>query len=145
MRALLNTGATFVARSHATQVNHMIEMMLRAAKHDGFSVVEILSECVEFFPGAFDSAIPRKDGKWLVIDEKKHDGTPEDENRHDVTDTEAAYRLANMPAPGVFGVFYQVERPTKNDHEMALIAKARERTKNASDVDLLKASFSKMR
>ena len=31
MRALLNSGATFVARSHATQVNHMIEMMLRAA------------------------------------------------------------------------------------------------------------------
>jgi 2-oxoglutarate ferredoxin oxidoreductase subunit beta len=145
MKHLLSSGATFVARSHATQVKHMVEMYERAFLHKGFSVIEILSECVEFFPGAFDSAIPRKDGKWLVIDEKKHDGTPEDENRHDVTDTEAAYRLANMPAPGVFGVFYQVERPTKNDHEMALIAKARERTKNASDVDLLKASFSKMR
>src|SRR5918994_6920613 len=64
MRTLLNSGATFVARSHATQVNHMIEMMTRAAKHDGFSVVEILSECVEFYEGAFDAAIPRKGGKW---------------------------------------------------------------------------------
>src|SRR3954465_5407062 len=56
MRTLLNSGATFVARSHATQVNHMVEMMHRAAQHDGFSVVEILSECVEFFEGAFDAA-----------------------------------------------------------------------------------------
>ena len=54
MRTLLNSGATFVARSHATQVNHMTDMMLRAARHDGFSVVEILSECVEFFEGAFE-------------------------------------------------------------------------------------------
>lgn len=66
MRTLLNTGATFVARSHATQVNHMTEMMLRAAKHDGFSVVEILSECVEFFEGAFDAAVPRKGGTWKI-------------------------------------------------------------------------------
>ena len=71
MRTLLNSGATFVARSHATQVNHMIEMMHRAAQHDGFSVVEILSECVEFFEGAFDAANPRKGGAFDVIDEKK--------------------------------------------------------------------------
>jgi 2-oxoglutarate ferredoxin oxidoreductase subunit beta len=68
MRTLLNSGATFVARSHATQVNHMVDMMLRAAKHDGFSVVEILSECVEFYEGAFDSSIPRKGGVWTLVD-----------------------------------------------------------------------------
>ena len=79
MRTLLNSGATFVARSHATQVNHMIEMMLRAAKHDGFSVVEIFSECVEFYEGAFDAANPRKGGAFKMIEEKKNDGTPEDE------------------------------------------------------------------
>ena len=52
MRKLVNSGATFVARSHATQVKHMVEMMKRAAEHPGFAVVEILSECIEFFPGA---------------------------------------------------------------------------------------------
>src|SRR5215213_847711 len=104
MRTLLNTGATFVARSHATQVNHMIDMMLRAAKHDGFSVVEILSECVEFFEGAFDAANPRKGGAWTMIEEKKHDGTPEDEKRHDTSDEVAAFKLANQAWPGAFGV-----------------------------------------
>jgi 2-oxoglutarate ferredoxin oxidoreductase subunit beta len=146
MRTLLNTGATFVARSHATQVNHMIEMMLRAAKHDGFSVVEILSECVEFFEGAFDAAIPRKGGVWTMIDEKKNDGTPEDANRHDVTDEVAAFKLASQAWPGSFGVFYEnKQRKTKNALEADLVVKARERTKNAPDLALLQATFAKMR
>src|SRR3982751_1201670 len=38
MRTLLNSGASFIARSHATQVTHMIDMIERAARHDGFSV-----------------------------------------------------------------------------------------------------------
>jgi 2-oxoglutarate/2-oxoacid ferredoxin oxidoreductase subunit beta len=146
MRTLLNSGATFVARSHATQVNHMIEMMLRAAKHDGFSVVEILSECVEFYEGAFDAANPRKGGKWLLIDEKKHDGTPEDETRHDVTDEVGAFKLAHEAWPGRFGVFYEnKKRATKNALERDLITKTRERTKNASDLALLQSTFAKLR
>ena len=145
MRKLLDSGATFVARSHATQVNHMIEMMTRAAKHDGFSVVEILSECVEFYEGAFDAAIPRKGGTFTLIAEKKHDGSPEDAARHDVTDEVAAFKLASLAWPGAFGVFYETKRPTKNKLEAEIIAKARERTKHASDLALLQASFAKMR
>lgn len=146
MRTLLNTGATFVARSHATQVNHMVEMMLRAAKHDGFSVVEILSECVEFYEGAFDAAIPRKGGTWTLIDEKKNDGSPEDAQRHDVTDEVSAFKLAQQSWPGAFGVFYENKtRKTKNTLEAELVTKARERTKNASDLALLQSTFAKLR
>jgi 2-oxoglutarate ferredoxin oxidoreductase subunit beta len=145
MRTLVNSGATFVARSHATQVNHMTEMMERAARHDGFSVVEILSECVEFYEGAFDAAVPRKGGQFQVIDEKKNDGTPEDALRHDPSDEIAAFRLASLPWPGVFGVFFQSDRPTKNKLEANLIAKAREKSKSASDLELLQASFRRLR
>jgi len=146
MRTLLNSGATFVARSHATQVNHMTEMMLRAARHDGFSVVEILSECVEFFEGAFDAAVPRKGGNWVLIDEKKNDGSPEDAARHDVTDEVAAFQLAGQAWPGKFGVFYENKtRRTKNALEAELIAKTREKTKGANDLALLQATFAKLR
>jgi len=145
MRVLVNSGATFVARSHATQVNHMIEMMERAARHDGFSVVEILSECVEFYPGAFDAGNPRKGGQFRLIQEKKNDGTPEDALRHDPSDELAAHRLASEPWPGLFGVFYQVKRPTKNRLEADLIARAREKTKGASDLALLQASLARLR
>jgi 2-oxoglutarate ferredoxin oxidoreductase subunit beta len=145
MRALLNSSATFVARSHATQVNHMIEMIERAARHDGFSVVEILSECVEFFPGAFDGSNPRKGGQFRVIEERKNDGSPEDALRHDPSDEVAALRLALQPWPGPFGVFYETNRPTKNGLEADLIAKAREKTKGAGDLALLQASLARLR
>ncbi|MDP2138735.1 MAG: thiamine pyrophosphate-dependent enzyme [Candidatus Didemnitutus sp.] len=145
MRTLINSGATFVARSHATQVNHMVEMMLRASQHKGFSVVEILSECVEFYEGAFDAAVPRKGGTWRPIELKKNDGTPEDEARHDPTDQLAAMKLAIEPWPGQFGVYYEINRPTKNELEGNLITKTREKTKGASDLDLLQRTFTKMR
>jgi 2-oxoglutarate ferredoxin oxidoreductase subunit beta len=145
MRALISSGATFVARSHASQVGHMTEMMERAARHDGFSVVEILSECVEFYPGAFDAAIPRKNGTFKLIEEKKHDGSPEDAPRHDPADEVAAFHLATLPWPGVFGVFYEANRPTKNRLEADLIARAKEKTAGNSELQILQSTFARMR
>jgi 2-oxoglutarate ferredoxin oxidoreductase subunit beta len=145
MRTLINSGATFVARSHAAQVGHMTEMMERAARHDGFSVVEILSECVEFYPGAFDAGNPRKNGAFTLIEEKKRDGSPEDAARHDPANEVEAFRLATLPWPDVFGVFYETDRPTKNRREAELIAAARERSKGADDLHLLQATFARLR
>ncbi|RKX34385.1 MAG: pyruvate ferredoxin oxidoreductase [Verrucomicrobia bacterium] len=145
MKKLINTGATFVARSHATQVKHMVEMYERAINHRGFSVIEILSECVEFFPGAFDAGIPRKGGTFVTIEEKKNDGTSEDIERHDVSDDQAAFRMAGLKWPGVFGVFYEKKRPSKNDREADLIKSSREKVKNATDLELLGAAFGRMK
>jgi len=145
IKKLITAGATFVARSHATQVNHMIQMMERAHDHDGFSVVEILSECVEFFPGAFDAANPRKNGQFQIIEEKTWDGSAEDEARHDVTDEIAAYKLAGLPFPGLFGVFYDAARPTKNALEQKWINSSREKSRHASDLELLQASFDRIK
>lgn len=145
MRTLVNSGASFVARSHATQVNHMIDMIERAARHDGFSVVEILSECVEFYEGAFDAGNPRKGGQFRTIELRKGDGTAADADRHDPSDLAAAYRLACEPWPGRFGVFYEQPRATKNRLEAELIAKARERAGNASALELLQTAFRRAR
>ena len=145
MKKLVHSGATFVARTHATQVKHMLEIYERAFAHQGFSVIECLSECVEFYPGAFDNSIPRKGGEFLLVEEKKFDGTPEDENRHDVTDELAAYRLADEPWPGRFGVFYEKNRPTKNALEDDLISKAREKTGGAGNLELLQKSFDRLK
>lgn len=145
MKKLVYGGATFVARTHAAQVKHMMDMFERAILHPGFSVVEVLSECVVFYPGAFDAANPRKGGEFETIDERTGDGTPEDEVRHDVTDDVAAYRLAAEGFPGKFGVFYQAERPTKNDLEQKWIDTSRAKTDNASAKDLLSARFDTMK
>ena len=76
------------------------------------------SECTEFEAGVFDASNPRKGGETFV---------PED---HDVTDEAAAYKLAGEDFPGKFGVYYQVQRPTKNALEAGVdAAKARPRAR----------------
>lgn len=145
MKQLIAAGATFIARSHANQVNHMCEMYERAIKHQGFSVVETLSECIMFYAGAFDDGNPRKGGTFDTIKEKKYDNTPEDESRHDVTDETAAYKLAGLQYPGKFGVFYDVDRPTKNTLEYKWIETTRAKAPGATAKQILQKRFDMMK
>ncbi|MCG3149236.1 MAG: hypothetical protein PCFJNLEI_02696 [Verrucomicrobiae bacterium] len=130
MKQLIAGGATFIARSHSHLPNHVMEMFEAAMDHDGFSVIEVLSECTEFYPGAFDAANPRKGGVFTLV--------PKD---HDVTDEVAAYKLAMESFPGTFGVYYKVSRPTKNALEANLIREAKSKANNASPAELLQKTF----
>lgn len=145
MKKLVYGGASFVARTHATQVKHMMEVFERAILHPGFSVVEVLSECVIFYPGAFDDGNPRKGGAFEVIEEKTWDGSPEDQDRHDVSDENAAYQLASLRYPGKFGVFYETDRPTKNQLEQQWIDSTRSKQGDKTTEELLSARFATMR
>jgi 2-oxoglutarate ferredoxin oxidoreductase subunit beta len=102
--------------------------------HDGFSVIECLSECIEFYEGAFDAANPRKGGVFNAI--------PAD---HDVTSEEAAYKLASTPLPGYFGIFYKAARPTKNALEAKINTDARAKIKGLKDWQILQKSFDRMK
>lgn len=141
VKKLIADGATFVARTHAAMPDHLLSMMERAMDHNGFSVVEVLSECTEFNRGAFDGALNRKGGQYRIIEEKKNDGTPEDAARHDVTDELAALKLAMEPWPGYFGVFYNINRPTKNENEAKLIQNAQSKVDSRSEMDRLQDMF----
>lgn len=131
VKKLIASGASFVARTHATNPAHMMQMIERAMDHQGFSVIECLSECVEFHPGAFDAANPRKGGQWNLIDE----------SQHDISNEMAAIELANKEWPGVFGVFYQKQRPTKNALEKKWITSTREKIGGKSDLDILRSTL----
>ena len=145
MKKLVYGGASFVARTHATQVKHMMQVFERAILPPGFSVVEVLSECVVFYPGIFDDGNPRKGGEFEIIEEKVGDGSSEDDARHDVTDGNAAYELASLQYPGKFGVFYQDRRPTKNELEQNWIDSSQEKVGDASTADLISARFASMK
>jgi len=145
MKKLVYGGASFVARTHATQVKHMMQVFERAILHPGFSVVEVLSECVVFYPGIFDDGNPRKGGEFDIIEEKVGDGSSEDDARHDVTDGNAAYELASLQYPGKFGVFYQDRRPTKNELEQNWIDSSQKKVGDASTADLVSARFASMK
>lgn len=145
MKKLVASGASFIARTHSTQVKHMTEMFRRAIQHPGFSVIEVLSECPVFYKGAFDDGNPRKGGEFEIIDEKTSDGTSEDNEKHDVTSETAAFSLADIQYPGKFGVFYQKERPSKNALEGNLIKTSREKSNNADARKLIEERFKGMR
>src|SRR5271170_5460211 len=134
MKQLIAAGATFVARATHTNANHLLQMMEAAMDHDGFSVIECLSECVEFYDGAFDASNPRKGGKFNEVPAT-----------HDVTDEMAAYKLADAPFPGHFGIFYKSNRPTKNKLEADLNAGMRAKVAGKKDWEILQATFNRLK
>src|SRR2546422_405168 len=134
MKQLISAGATFVARTTHTNPNHVLQMMEAAMDHDGFSVIECLSECVEFYEHAFDPSNPRKGGVFNLV--------PSD---HDVTDENAAYKLAAEPFPGYFGIFYKATRPTKNANEAKINADVQEKVKGLKDWEILQKTFNQMK
>ena len=134
MKQAISAGATFVARTTHTNPNHVLQMMEAAMDHDGFSFIECLSECVEFYEGAFDASNPRKGGKFELV--------PAD---HDVTNELAAYKLASEDFPGKFGIFYQVKRPTKNARETQIVTDAKAKVQGLADWQILQKSFDRMK
>ncbi|MCG8526061.1 MAG: thiamine pyrophosphate-dependent enzyme [Opitutales bacterium] len=141
MKRLIACGATFVARTSASNISHVMEMLERAHAHPGFAVIECLSECTQFNLGSFEGLNPRKGGAFPVIEEKLNDGSPEDEKRHDPTDEVAAYKLAEADYPGWFGVFIEKKLPTKDDLEQSLIENVRSKNPEWGDREHLQASL----
>jgi len=134
MKQLISSGASFVARATHTNPAHLLEMMEAAMDHDGFSVIECLSECVEFYEGAFDASNPRKGGKFELVPAT-----------HDVTDEVAAYKLADAAFPGHFGIFYKSNRPTKNKLEADINAAARQKVAGKKDWQILQDTFNRLK
>lgn len=134
MKQAIAAGATFVARTTHSNPNHVLAMMEAAMDHDGFSFIECLSECVEFYEGAFDASNPRKGGVFKEV--------PKD---HDVTDEMAAYKLASDPFPGYFGVFYKNPKPTKNAKEAEIIRANQEKVKGLKDWQILQKTFDRLK
>jgi 2-oxoglutarate ferredoxin oxidoreductase subunit beta len=135
MAQLVASGATFIARTHAAQVKHMNEMFERAILHPGFAVVETLSECTMFFPGAFDDGNPRKGGVFDLVNEEEQE----------MESTSAAMELSQDLSPGKFGVYYETKRDTKNDLERAWLTDAQKTVAGMSEQDILRQRFTSMR
>ncbi len=134
VKQAVSAGATFVARASAMNPNHLLATMEAAMDHDGFSFIQCLSECVEFHPGAFDSAMPRKGGVFNEVPKE-----------HDASDEYAAYKLSDSEWPGLFGVFYRTNRPTKNASEAKIISDYRAKTAGQADWQILQKSFDRLK
>src|SRR6202142_4197692 len=134
MKQAISAGATFVARTTSTNPNHVLAMMEAAMDHDGFGFIECLSECVGFYEGAFDAANPRKGGVFNEVPKT-----------HDVTDELAAYKLADQAFPGYFGIFYKVNKPTKNAKEAEINKSFQSKVTGLKDWQILQKNFDRMK
>jgi 2-oxoglutarate ferredoxin oxidoreductase subunit beta len=134
MKQAIAAGASFVARTTHSNPNHVLQMMEAAMDHDGFSFIECLSECVEFYEGAFDASNPRKGGVFKEVPKE-----------HDVTDELAAYKLASESFPGSFGIFYNVKKATKNEKEAGINKTYQEKVKGLKDWEILQKTFDRLK
>ena len=132
-KKLISSGASFVARTIASDPAHMIAMLEEAFDHKGFSVVECLSECVQFNRGSYDAANPRKGGDFPLV--------PED---HDLTDEEAAYSLTKKSFPGYFGIYFKSRRPTLNENEAEIARQMEPRPKGLMASEILRAALERL-
>ena len=135
----LGAGATFVARSVATDTTHLAQVLRRAAAHKGAAFVHIWQNCPVFNDGAFDewserevrddSLLKLEHGKPLVFGKSKEkalrigDGfrleagpTTGSALVHDETRDDLALAMAlaalEPPLPQPMGVLRAVQRPT---------------------------------
>ena len=139
----LGANATFVARTVATDVNHMLTTLRRASQHKGAAFVHILQNCPVFNDGAFeertgkdvrdDELLKLEHGKPMIFGKARDKAIHVDKDGfnlklgpategaliHDETRDSAtlAMALANLdePLPYAMGVLRAVKAPTVDE------------------------------
>lgn len=86
---------SFVARGYAARSQQLVELMVRAIEHKGFSFIHVISPCVTHHD------------TYKAMSSKVVDIPPD----HDPSDRVAAFRLALEEERVPLGVFYQAQRP----------------------------------
>ncbi|MAG79185.1 hypothetical protein CMI40_02310 [Candidatus Pacearchaeota archaeon] len=100
IKLAISSGATFVARCNARDINHTSKIIEQAIKHKGFSFVEILQDCI-----IFNLKINNKDKLMYKIPTKNRK-IKEALSLADEWD----YNLRKGKIP--LGIFYQEKRKT---------------------------------
>ena len=52
IKLALAANATFIARTNARDIKHMVEILTKAIEHKGFSFIEVIQDCLIFNPDA---------------------------------------------------------------------------------------------
>jgi 2-oxoglutarate ferredoxin oxidoreductase subunit beta len=154
LRFAIASEATFVARTHDTDLKHMGSVLEAAARHKGVAFVEILQNCVIFNDGAFhdhtdkkvreDKLVVLEHGKPLVFGADKNQGVrlrglgleqvswakgeapPSDLLVHDTkAPSSYSFLLTDLEDPLAIGVFRQVEAPTYDELLVKQVAQAK--------------------
>lgn len=89
---MIEVGATFVARTYAGDIDHLIEIIVEATEHEGFSFIEVLQPAVSYH-------------KWEEYSKYIEYLDKEPQSR------EEALNTARNSHKFTLGVFYRTKRP----------------------------------
>jgi 2-oxoglutarate/2-oxoacid ferredoxin oxidoreductase subunit beta len=103
IKLALASNATFIARTNARDIPHMIEVMTKAINHKGFSFVEIMQDCMIFNLGQNN-----KDPRMYKIEDNR------DKNKALQYAEEFDYNSKEGKIP--LGVLYQEDKMSLEDH-----------------------------
>lgn len=120
----ISFGASWVGRAFSGDPKSLVDLIAKAARHEGFSFLNVISPCVTF----------RGDGQFKEIKQKLRT-LPED---HAKSDRAAALKYTREGEVVTVGVLYQVEGPSM-DQRLAEIAKRVALPVKPGTQDLLKS------
>ncbi|MBD3259557.1 2-oxoacid ferredoxin oxidoreductase [Candidatus Woesearchaeota archaeon] len=104
----MTSGATFVARGFAGDVDHLTSLIVSAIKHKGFALVDILQPCVTFNKVNTYSWYKKRSYK---LDKK-----------YDPSDKEEAFKKANQWGRKIpIGIIYQEKKQPSYEDELPQI------------------------
>jgi 2-oxoglutarate ferredoxin oxidoreductase subunit beta len=132
----LGAGATFVARTTANDMPHMMSVLRRAASHRGAAFVEIWQNCVVFNDGAFDEWSEKdvRDESLLKLEHQK----PLVYGRsRDNVSLAMALAALEPPWPQVMGVLRAVNMPTVDQLAREQEHEAEKATKGPATLEAL--------
>lgn len=105
--AIMN-GASFVARGFSGDAKHLVDLMKKAIRHKGFSLIDVFSPCVTF----------NHDNTYAFF--RPRVKKLEDEG-HDTSDWKTACEKAMEWGESIYiGLFHEVRRPTLDELEPVL-------------------------
>jgi 2-oxoglutarate/2-oxoacid ferredoxin oxidoreductase subunit beta len=90
---MLESKATFVARGYPAKLDHLVDLMVEAVEHEGFSFVDVLQPCV-----TFNNTYKRYNETVEILD-------------HIPNDYEEAQAIARRSDKLPIGIIYKVKRP----------------------------------
>ena len=99
IRMALGCEASFVARGFAGDVKHLVEVLIQAIQHPGFSFVKVLSPCVTYV------------GKQQFLEIKQRLHYLEQDPEHDPEDIVSAVKVLHEKDVISVGVIHRLERP----------------------------------
>lgn len=105
----ISTGASWVARGFSGDMKNLVELVIGALSHHGFSFLNVMSPCVTW----------RGDDQFKILKEKLR-YLPED---HDATSRQAAIGYTRETDVMTTGILYEVQQPSLVDR----IVEVRER------------------